>query len=89
MDCIHLFTCELTGLQSMALTRPFPVSCCLVSRSAGGNIQFQQGGGGGIQKIKYKNKCDLWAVCNLYCKKGVASCVKVLVHKGLHHMLVS
>ena len=29
------------------------------------------------------------AVCNLYCKKGVASCVRVLVHKGLHHLLVS
>ena len=51
--------------------------------------RFSRGGGAYIQKKKYKNKCDVWAVCNLYCKKGVASCVKVLVHKGLHHMLVS
>ena len=77
MDCIHLFTCELTGLQSMALTRPFPVSCCLVSRNAGGNIPIQQGGGGYIQKKKDKNKCDMWAVCNLYRKKGVASCMNL------------
>ena len=46
-------------------------------------------GGGVHTEEKYKNKCNVWAVCILYCKKGVASCVRVLVHKGLHHMLVS
>ena len=73
----------------MALTRPFPVSCCLVSRSAGSNIQFQQGGGGVHTEEKYKNKCNVWAECILYCEKGVVSRVRVLDYKGLHHMLVS
>ena len=67
----------------------FPRQLLFSFKKCRGNIQIQQGGGGYVQKIKYKNKCDVWAVCNLYCKKGVASCVKVLVHKGLHHMLVS
>ena len=47
VDCIHLFTCELTGLQSMALTRPFPASCYLVSESGGVG-----GGGGHLPSLK-------------------------------------
>ena len=38
VDCIHCVTCELTGLQSMALIRPYPVCRCLVSKSEGSNI---------------------------------------------------
>ena len=48
------------------------------------------GGGGGTYRrksIRASVTCGPCAICTV--RRGVASCVKVLVHKGVHHMLVS